>query len=144
MEAAMIRTIVLAALLGAGSAVAAQSADFFFSPVPRWRAPNTEAVCAAVQRECPAMLRRGSINGELGYDALYDSRGMLRGLRVTRSTGCAPLDEHLLLGQRREGTFFRSAGPDLPGFTMEGPRDASLEGMRIVKAEQTGIGLDCS
>ena len=69
---------------------------------------------------------------------------MIRTMRVTRSTGCAPLDEHLLLGQRREGTFFRSAGPNLPGFIMEAPRGASLEGVRIVKAEQTGIGLDCS
>jgi hypothetical protein len=54
------------------------------------------------------------------------------------------LDEHLLLGQRREGTFFRSAGPDLPGFTLEGPPGARLEAMRIVKAERTGIDLACS
>ena len=140
----MVRTIILAALMATGSALAAQGgADFFFSPVPRWQAPDTDAVCAAVLRECGSRMRSDEISGEFGYDALYDARGMLRGLRMTRSTGCAPLDEHLLLSQRREGTFFRSAGPDLPGFSIEGPRGVSLDNVRIVKAEVTGINLGC-
>ena len=75
-----------AALVGGG---AAAPVDFTYEPKPRWAEdPETEVVCEAIRAECPARLKDGQIDGEWSYAELYDSDGMLVGVRSVKSIGC--------------------------------------------------------
>jgi len=141
-----MRTSLLALPLLAGTALAAASPQgFSFSPVPRWaEEADTEEVCAAIARECPAMAALGSIEAEFGYDALYDVAGKLVGMRMTKSTGCKPLDEHLLLGQRRFTQAFSKEGEsDLDGIRAELAAGVDPAAVRIVKPDGTSVSMGC-
>jgi hypothetical protein len=143
----MIRMALIAGLACAGTALAAQAGGTFtYAPMtPRWQAaPDDDVLCAAVRRECAAQMHGDTIGGEFYYDALYDARGFLVGIRVTHPTGCAPLDESLLLSERHRMSMFSSAGrPDLAEVRLEGPPGTSLDGIRMVKGEQSGMQLGC-
>jgi hypothetical protein len=143
----MVRAFVLAALLTAGTALAAQAGDdFFYSPIPRWQEePEGEALCAVIQRECPAILpRSGDFTREIGLDELYDGTGRLRGLRVTASSGCPAIDEDLVVGRRRFITTVHNAGqPDLFDYRLETPAGVNAQDMRIVHHTHTSFGLGC-
>jgi hypothetical protein len=124
---------------------AAPPAAFDYSPQPRWAEdPETETVCAAVRAECPSMLKKGDIDTEWSYAELYDADGMLVGLRSVKSTGCKPLDEHLLLSHRHFRTMFSSEGePDLDGIKVELKPGTPRDSVRLVKAGTTQVSLGC-
>lgn len=137
---------LLAAWLAATAATVSATPEFFFSPVPRWQAePETEDVCAAIRAECPSMKTSSDINADFGFDELYDASGSLVGLRMTRSTGCAPLDESTLLGQRAFKLAFHKPGvPDLDNTRMELAKGVNPDDARIVKSSGTNLGLGCA
>jgi len=92
----------------AAAALAAQGPrTFAYDPVPRWtEEPETEEVCKAIAAECGTKFPTGEIDANWGYAEHYDADGYLVGLKTTVSTGCKPLDEHMLLGHRRfRGAF---------------------------------------
>ncbi|WP_426164486.1 hypothetical protein [Sandarakinorhabdus sp. DWP1-3-1] len=122
------------------------AAPFEFSPVPRWaEEPETEVKCAAVKAECPALANKDTIEVEVGYDELYDGDGMLVGLRLTRSTECKPLDEALLLSQRRFKLLFHKDGvPDLDNIHVEVRSGVKPEDVRVVKSSGTSLSLGCN
>ena len=128
---------MLAGLLGAGAAAAADAPGAFsFSPVPRWQTePELEVVCAAVRRECPDLAGLPEIATTVAFDELYNASGHLAGLRMTRGTGCAPIDESILVGQRTFRTgFHRPDQPDLEGTRLELRPGIDPEAVRIVKS----------
>ncbi len=135
----------LIALVAAGIALPALAEPFEFTPVPRWPdEPETDVKCAAVKAECPALAGQDTIEVEIGYDELYNADGMLIGLRLTRSTECKPLDESLLLSQRRFKLLFHKDGvPDLDNIHVEGRNGVKPEDLRIVKASGTTLQLGC-
>lgn len=142
----MVQKIVLVSLLVAGSAVVAQThGGFSFSPVPRWpEEPETEQVCEAIAKECAGMAARDSIEAEFGYDGLYDAAGNLIGMRMTQSTGCKLLDEHLLLGQRHFKLVFHKEGEgDLDGIRAELAPGVDAAKIRIVKPDRTSVSFGC-
>jgi hypothetical protein len=106
--------------------------------------PETEVVCEAIKAECPAILKDGEIDTEWSYAELYDADGMLVGLRSTASTGCKPLDEHLLLGQRHFRTVFTEAGkPDLDGIRVELASGTPKSAVGLVKTGTTQVSIGC-
>lgn len=129
-----------------GIVLLALLAPFEFTPVPRWAEdPETEVICVAVRAECPALAARESIEVEVGYDEIYDAKGELSGMRLTKSTGCAPIDEHLLLSQRRFRTMFHKPGQsDLDGIFLEVRKGVDPAMVRIVKASGTNFSLGCN
>ena len=135
----------IALLLVAAAAVAAAAPDFFYDPQPRWTEdPETEVVCEAVAKECPGALKDGQIQAEFGYDELYDIDGMLAGIRMVKSTGCKPLDEHLVLGERHFKMVFHKDGePDLDGVHAEVAPGTPKESVRIVKRGSTSVSFGC-
>jgi hypothetical protein len=69
---------------------------------------------------------------------------MLVGLRSLASTGCKPLDEHLLLGQRHFRSVFSKEGePDLDGITVEVAQGTSRDAVRLVKRGSTQVSIGC-
>ncbi len=138
-------TIALAAGLAGAAALAQSTAPFFYDPQPRWTEdPETEVVCAAIEKECPGILKDGQIETEWGYIEMYDADGYLAGLRSVKSTGCKPLDEHLLLGHRHFRTAFSKPGqPDLDDIRAELAPGTNKDSVRIVKRGQTQVGLGC-
>ena len=136
--------LVAAGLVAAGAA-AQRPAGFAFDPQPRWaEEQETEAVCAVVEKECAGQLKDGSIEANWGYAELYDPGGYLVGLRSTKSTGCKPLDEHMLLGHRHFVTVFSKDGaPDLDSFTVETVPGTSRDGVRLVKKGETSVSFGC-
>lgn len=134
------------ALLLAFAAMPGMAAPFEFTPVPRWaEEPETEVKCAIVKAECAAMAAGDTIEAEIGYDELYDADGMLAGLRLTRSSGCKPLDEATLLGQRRFKLAFHKDGvPDLDETRLELRAGVNRDDVRIVKAGRTSLSLGCN
>jgi hypothetical protein len=143
--------MLLLALAGAASAhpVRAQPAPasgFEFRPTPRWsEEPETSQFCAAVRKECPALARKPSVDVEFSYERLYDASGRLVGVRSVKSTGCAPIDEDLLVSERHSVEVFRHPGrPDLEGIRVEGPPGAKLDGVRIVQGKSTTYSLECN
>ena len=134
--------VVLAAMAGAA---APPAAPFFYDPKPRWTEdPETEVVCEAIRAECKAALKDGEIDVEWSYAELYDADGMLVGVRQLQSTGCKPLDEHLLLGQRHFRQAFTSEGkPDLDDITAELAPGVTKESVRIVKRGSTSVSMGC-
>jgi len=131
----------LLALTGAASA----PPDFAFDPKPRWADdPETEVVCAAIRAECAAQLKDGGIDAEWSYAELYDADGMLVGLRSVQSSGCKPLDEHLLLSHRHFATTFSEPGkPDLDGISVELAPGTPKNTVRLVKRGTTQVSIGC-
>ena len=147
-----MRTMLVAfgAVLAGSAAIAAESAPFQFTPVPRWQMdpneePETGQVCAAVKAECPGIRDVSAIKADFGFDALYDIDGMLAGMRVTRSTGCKPLDEYLLLSQRKFIMAFHTEGkPDIDNVHLELAPGTPRDVVRIVKADGTSLDMGCN
>jgi hypothetical protein len=124
---------------------AAQPSGFSYDPMPRWAEdPETEVVCAAIRQECAGMLKDGSIDAQWRYAELYDADGMLVGLKSLGSTGCRPLDEHLLLDHRHFATEFSEPGkPDLEGITVELAPGVPKQSVRLVKRGSTEVSIGC-
>jgi hypothetical protein len=139
-----MRGAVVAAAAALG--VAAPQATFEYSPQPRWAEdPETEVVCDVIRAECPGILKDGEIDTDWSYAELYDADGMLVGLRSLASTGCKPLDEHLLLGQRHFRTVFTQAGkPDLDDIKVELKPGTPKDAVRLVKSGSTRVAIGCS
>jgi hypothetical protein len=137
------------ALLAAGFVLAATTADrpptFSFDPQPRWQEdPATEEVCRAMESECSAQLKDGQIDSEWGYAELYNADGYLVGLRSLKSTGCKPLDEHMLLSHRHFVTVFSKDGaPDLDDMTVEVAPGTNPDSIRLVKRGATQVSIGC-
>ena len=140
-----MRGIIIAAAVSLAGGAAAQPSAFSYQPTPRWTEdPETEVVCAAIQRECAGMLKGGSIDAEWSYAELYDADGMLVGLRSLQSTGCKPLDEHLLLDHRHFATAFTEQGkPDLDDITVELAAGVPKDAVRLVKRGSTQVSIGC-
>lgn len=140
-----MRGAFTAALIGLAGGAAAQPSTFAYEPKPRWvEDPETEVVCEAIRAECPAQLKDGEIEAEWRYAELYDADGMLVGLRSLASTGCKPLDEHLLLGQRHFRTVFTKRGqPDLDDIKVELAPGTSRDAVRLVKRGTTSVSIGC-
>lgn len=138
-----MRGAFIAAALTLGAA--APPSSFDYSPQPRWAEdPDTEVVCEAIRKECPATLKDGSIDVDWSYAELYDADGMLVGLRQLKSTGCKPLDEHMLLGQRHFKTVFTKAGePDLDDVKVELKLGIPKDAVRLVKTGNTRVSIGC-
>jgi hypothetical protein len=139
-----MRGALIAATVALGGA--APPATFDYSPQPRWAEdPETEVVCEAIRRECPGALKDGQIDTDWSYAELYDADGMLVGLRSLASTGCKPLDEHLLLGQRHFKTLFTKPGQaDLDDITVELKPGTPKDSVRLVKTGSTRVDIGCS
>lgn len=140
-----MRGALIAAIVTLAGSAAAQPSTFFYEPKPRWAEdPDTEVVCAAIRAECPAQLKDGEIDTDWSYAELYDVDGMLVGLRSLGSTGCKPLDEHLLLGQRHFRTVFTKKGqPDLDDIKVELAPGTSRDAVRLVKQGTTSVSIGC-
>jgi hypothetical protein len=140
-----MRGAIIAALLVVAGSAAAQPSAFAYEPKPRWAEdPDTEIVCAAIRAECPAQLKDGEIETEWSYAELYSADGMLVGLRSLGSTGCKPLDEHLLLGQRHFRTVFTKDGqPDLDDIAVELAPGTPRDAVRLIKRESTQVSIGC-
>ena len=111
---AVAGVVILAGSSLAGAAAYEwEGAGFFYSPVPRWAYDPKqdldfgEKVCPEIRRECPG-LDASDINVEVAYDELYYANGRLAGVRMTKGSGCRPLDEAIVLGNREfRGKFER-------------------------------------
>lgn len=112
--------ITAGAILGGSTLAGAaaydwEGAGFFYSPVPRWAYdPDqdldfAEKVCPEIRRECPG-LDAGEINVNVAYDELYYANGRLAGVRMTKGSGCRPLDEAIVLGNREFRGKFEKDG----------------------------------
>lgn len=138
-----MRGAIVASALALASA--AQPSRFDYSPQPRWTEdPETEVVCAAIRAECHGVLKNGEINAEWSYAELYDADGMLVGLRSLASTGCKPLDEHLLLSHRHFRAIFSEEGkPDLDDIRVELAPGTPKSAVRLVKTGSTQVSMGC-
>jgi len=141
--------IIATALILATGALAADAPPFEFSPVPRWHVapdaePETSDVCAAIKAECH-FKDVSDIQSEFGYDLLYDGDGMLVGVRATHSTGCKPLDESEVLGERAFVMKFHTDGkPDLDDIHVELAPGTPKSAVRLVKSKTTQLNLGCN
>ena len=141
-----MRGALFAALVALAGGATAQSSSFTYEPKPRWAEdPETEVVCEAIRKECPAQLKDGEIETDWSYAELYNADGMLVGMRSLGSTGCKPLDEHLLLGQRHFRTAFTKEGqPDLDmDIAVELAPGTSKDAVRLVKKGSTSVSIGC-
>ena len=138
-----MRGALIAGLLALTGAAAAP--DFSYNPQPRWAEdPDTPVVCAAMRAECAAQLKDGQIDAEWSYAELYNADGMLVGLRSLQSTGCKPLDEHLLLSHRHFATAFSERGkPDLDSITVELAPGTAKAAVRLIKQGTTQVSFGC-
>ena len=137
---------LIAAVFATVAVTAAERpAGFTFDPVPRWaEEAETEAVCEAMANECAGQLKDGSIEASWGYGEIYNADGYLVGLKSVKSTGCKPLDEHMLLGHRRFATVFSKDGaPDLDNLAVETAPGVSRDGVKLVKAGETQVSIGC-
>ena len=136
--------IVAASAFAAG--LWAQGArTFAFEPVPRWAEdPETEEVCKAIASECGGKFPGGEIDVSWGYAELYDPDGFLVGLKSLASTGCRPLDEHLLLSHRHfRSAFARDGQPELDDIRVELKPGTPKEAVRLVKTGETQVSMGC-
>lgn len=134
------------ALAGLTAFAAAQTArPFVYDPVPRWaEEPETEEVCKAIAAECAASFPNGEIEANWGYAELYDADGFLVGLRTMASTGCKPLDEHMLLSHRQfRGAFNQDGQPELEDIAVELKAGTPKDAVRLVKRGETQVGIGC-
>ena len=140
-----MRGLVIAAMLALSGAAAAQPSSFAFDPKPRWdEDPETGVVCEAIRAECPAQLKDGEIEADWSYAELFDAGGKLVGLRSVQSTGCKPLDEHMLLGQRHfTQVFTRPGQPDLEDIIVELAPGTPRDSVRLVKHGSTSVSIGC-
>jgi len=130
----------------AAAALAAQGPrTFAYDPVPRWtEEPETEEVCKAIAAECGTKFPTGEIDANWGYAEHYDADGYLVGLKTTVSTGCKPLDEHMLLGHRRfRGAFSKDGQPELEGIAVELKTGTPKDAVRLIKKGETQVGMGC-
>lgn len=136
----------IGASIAALAAGAAAAPGFLFEPQPRWAEdPDTDVVCEAVRAECAGLLKDGSIETEFGYVQLFDADGVLAGIRMAKSTGCKPLDEHLLLSERHfVGVFHHEGVSDLDGMKLELGSGVDREKVRIAKPGSTQVSFGCS
>lgn len=139
----MRRGALIAALLALTGAAAAP--DFSYQPQPRWTEdPDTDVVCDAIRAECPGRLESNEINVEWSYAEIFDADGMLVGLRSLQTTGCKPLDEHLLISHRHFATAFSGPGkPDLDTVTAELAPGTPKDSVRLVKRGTTQVSFGC-
>lgn len=140
-----MRGAIIAALVALAGAVAAQPSAFSYDPKPRWAEdPDTPVICAAIRAECPGLLKDDQLDAEWGYAEVYDADGMLVGLRSLQSTGCKPLDEHLLLEHRHFATVFTEPGkPDLDEVTAELAPGTPKDAVRLIKRSTTQVSIGC-
>jgi hypothetical protein len=140
-----MRGALMAATLSLAGGAGAQPPSFDYSPLPRWADdPDTEIVCAAIRAECNGILKNGAIEAEWSYAELYDADGKLIGLRSLVSTGCKPLDEHLLLSHRHFRTAFSEEGkPDLDGIRVELAPGTRKSAVRFVRTGSTQVSMGC-
>lgn len=135
------------ALIAAAVALcsAAPPSAFEYSPQPRWTEdPDTEIVCAAIRAECAGILKDGEIDTDWSYAELYDADGRLVALRQLKSTGCKPLDGHMLLDTRHFRTVFTKEGqPDLDDIKIELRPGTPRNSVRLVKTEATSVSIGC-
>ena len=145
----MPRPVPATALLAAAAAFVSIAADrpsgFSFEPQPRWSEdPETEQLCEAMASECAGQLVEGQIDTSWGYAELYNADGYLVGLRSLKSTGCAPLDERMLLSHRHFVTVFSKGGaPDLEDLRIETAAGIDRGGIRLVKEGETQVSIGC-
>ena len=139
-----MRTILIV-IAGIVLAAAQRPTGFSYDPQPRWSSePETEAVCEAMAKECPGFLKEGPVDTNWGYSEIYNADGYLVGLKSTKSTGCKPLDEHMLLGHRHFATVFtKDEAPDLENLAVETAPGVSREGVRLVKQGETSVSFGC-
>jgi hypothetical protein len=139
----------LGLLVAAGFTLAAMAAarpeGFSFDPQPRWAGePDTDKVCEAMASECPGQLKDGEIEADWAYAELYDADGYLVGIRSLKSTGCRPLDEHMLLSHRQFRTAFSKDGqPDLDDMRIEVGAGSNRDSVRLVKTGETSVSIGC-
>ena len=140
-----MRGAIIAALVAVAGGAAAEPNGFAFEPLPRWAEdPETDIVCEAVRAECAGVLKDGGIDAEWTYDEVYDADGVLVGLRSVTSTGCKPLDEHLLLSQRHFVKAFTSPGqPDLDRIRAEVAPGTSKDAVRLLKRGTSSVVIGC-
>ena len=100
--------------------------------------------------DCVGTMIAGSIEDppKILHKALAPPSGdatlYLVGLRSLKSTGCKPLDEHMLLGHRHFVTVFSKDGaPDLDSFTVETTSGTSRDGVRLIKKGETSVSFGC-
>ena len=134
-----------AAMLLASGIPAQSSRTFFFDPQPRWTEdPETEEVCQAIAAECRGKFPGAEINASWGYAEYYDADGYMVGLKTTASTGCRPLDEHMLLSHRHfRSVFAREGQPDLEGIKFELEPGTPKDAVRLIKSGETQVGMGC-
>jgi hypothetical protein len=139
-----VRGALIAAVTALARGGAAQP-TFDYSPQPRWTDdPETEVVCAAIRAECKGMLKGDGIDADWRYAELYDADGMLVGVHSLASTGCKPLDEHLVLSHRHFRTTFSEPGkPDLDDITVQLKPGTSKDSVRLVKTGSTQVSIGC-
>jgi hypothetical protein len=139
----LLRGALIAGLLALTGAVAAP--DFLYQPQPRWTEdPDTDVVCDAIRTECPGRLKNNELNVEWSYAEIFDADGMLVGLRSLQTTGCKPLDEHLLISHRHFATAFSGPGkPDLDNVTAELAPGTPKDSVRLVKRGTTQVSFGC-
>src|SRR5207302_10799046 len=105
---------------------------------------DTDVVCAAIRTECPGELKKDELNADWSYAEIYDADGMLVGLRSLQSTGCKPLDEHLLLSHRHFATAFSETGkPDLDSISVELAPGTAKAAVHLVKQGTTQVSFGC-
>jgi hypothetical protein len=136
---------LVAAAIGLMAMTADRPAGFTYDPQPRWTEdPETEDLCKAMQSECAAQLKDGQIDTNWRYAELYNADGYLVGLRSLGSTGCKPLDEHMLLSHRHFVTVFSEDGtPDLDNMKVEVAKGVDPESVRLVKTGETQVSIGC-
>ena len=141
-----MRGAIIAVLALVAGGAGGQPSSFAYDPKPRWAEdPDTDVVCEAVRAECKDVLKDGSIEADWGYAAIYDADGMLIGLRSLKSTGCKPLDEHLLLDHRHFLTVFTKPGqPDLDEVALELAPGTPKGSVRMVKRDTLSVSFGCA
>ena len=144
----MNRTGAVALMVGAAglaAMAAGRPAGFSFDPQPRWQDdPETEELCRAMVSECSGQLKDGQIDSDWGYAELYNADGYLVGLRSLKTTGCKPLDEHMLLSHRHFVTVFSENGaPDLDDVRVEVAAGVDPDKVRLVKTGSTQVSIGC-
>ena len=141
-----MRGAIIAALAMLAGGTTAQPSSFSYDPKPRWAEdPETDVVCEAVRAECKGVLKDGSIEADWTYAAVYNADGMLVGLRSLKSTGCKPLDEHLLLDHRHFLTVFTKPGqPDLDEVELELAPGTPKDAVRMIKRDTLSVSFGCA
>ena len=131
--------ILVGSSLAGAAAYDWEGQGFFYSPVPRWTFDPEkdldlgESVCPAIRKECPG-INADQMDLSFAYDELYYANGRLAGIRLTKGSGCRPLDEAVVLGQREfRATFSKPGQPDLDDIQLEVGDTVDKAKVRIVR-----------